>query len=64
VGTLQSHRALVEHSTASGLVHPQPKPGSRITIYLGLASEEKIFFSLVVAGRTQNYDLAISSQVL
>jgi len=36
--------ALVEHSTASGLIHPQPKPGSRITIYLGLASGEKNFF--------------------
>lgn len=35
VGTRSPTWALVKYSTASGLVHPQPKPGSQFTILLG-----------------------------
>ena len=54
----------MEHSTASGLVHPQPKQGSKITALLGPGKWRKEFFSPLVAGETQTCDLAINNPQL
>ena len=54
MGTQSPTCALAEYGTASGLVHPQPKPGSRFTVLLvpGWDAKWKIL-SPLVAGGTQ-----------
>ena len=54
VGTLSSTCALAEYGTASGLVHPQAKPGHQFTNSLGPRWGAKWRFSLspAVAGGT------------
>ena len=57
--------ALAKYGTASGLVHPQPKPGPRFTVLLspGWGAKGGKIFSPVVAGGTWTYELKIHSQV-
>ena len=43
-GHPKSHLDLSGISTASGLVHPQPRPGSQFFLGLGRVPREKIFF--------------------
>ena len=57
VGTQSPTCTSVELGTASGLVLPQPKPGSQFTILLGPGLGAKwrnmfLFFSSVVTGGT------------